>query len=641
MNQPVDSNSAAVDALFEAELSSLQRTTDIAFAYLMLGQWVFGIVCAIVVSPWTWEGTQSSPHVHLWAAIVLGGATTLYPAWLVYRRRSPAATRMAMAMAQVCYSALLIHLMGGRIEAHFHIFGSLALLAFYRDPRIYLPAVSFVLLDHVVRGLYWPESVFGVVTPTAWRALEHAAWVVFESAFLIWGIAQGRQHIRRMAELQVSLEEERDKLEDRVAHRTQQLAASKQQLEQRTDILDAVMNSVSEGIVAATYSGELLCFNRGAEGILGKSAEESTQQEFWTEFLEFHETTTSKRVEEFNHPLLRATLGESIENHALEVRRPDGEAIVLACGTPLKSAVSMAGVLTLKDVTQQHKLQKQLMHSQKMESIGQLASGIAHEINTPMQYISTNLSYLRRQMTVWTDFVETVHAVLGKDFLDQALRQNDQVAKAVPNTTTIEQSREALDDCQLGIDRVVEIISAMKNFAHPGTDARTSVDVNRCIRDAAIISKNNTKRYATVELDLQECGNVLASASGLNQTFVNLLVNAADAIEDVYQQTQQLGRILVTSRRCHQIVEIKVSDTGCGMNPELVQRAFEPFFTTKEIGRGSGQGLAIAYNAIVEQSGGYISIDSAPGEGTTFTIHLTSAEATDEPDFPVDELAEV
>jgi hypothetical protein len=150
--------------------------TSWAFTILMLVQWLAGIGAALWISPRTWVGTTSHVHLHVWLSIFLGGAITSLPVFLTLTRPAAAFTRHTVAATQMLMSALLIHLTGGRIETHFHVFGSLAFLAFYRDWRVLIPATIVVAVDHAVRGLYFPQSVFGVLTASPWRWVEHAGW---------------------------------------------------------------------------------------------------------------------------------------------------------------------------------------------------------------------------------------------------------------------------------------------------------------------------------------------------------------------------------------------------------------------------------------------------------------------------------
>jgi len=192
--------------LLEQNQQAIYRRTDRMFGWLMIFQWLASVVAAVVISPRAWAGTSSHIHIHVWAALLLGGAVTLFPAALALARPGEAFTRYVIAVSQMLMSALLIHLSGGRIETHFHVFGSLAFLAFYRDWRVFIPATVVVAADHYVRGVYWPQSVFGVLAPSHWRWVEHAAWVVFENVFLIQSCLQSVKEMRDSSRKQAELE---------------------------------------------------------------------------------------------------------------------------------------------------------------------------------------------------------------------------------------------------------------------------------------------------------------------------------------------------------------------------------------------------------------------------------------------------
>src|SRR3954470_15357079 len=168
------------EVLFHQHQQQIYASTDRMFAGLMIVQWVATIAAAFWISPRTWIGSQSGVHPHIWAAILLGGAITSLPVILALFRPGHTLTRHVIAIAQMMTSALLIHLTGGRIETHFHVFGSLAFLAFYRDWRVLITATIVVVLDHLLRGIFWPQSVYGVLSAPWWRSFEHGGWVVFE-----------------------------------------------------------------------------------------------------------------------------------------------------------------------------------------------------------------------------------------------------------------------------------------------------------------------------------------------------------------------------------------------------------------------------------------------------------------------------
>jgi two-component system sensor histidine kinase/response regulator len=215
------------DELFNAYQHDIHRRTDRLFAGLMGFQWVLGIAFALWVSPLTWAGAESTTHLHVWAAVLLGGVISLFPAMLGLFRPGHVSTRYIIAVAQMLMGALLIHLTGGRIETHFHVFGSLAFLAFYRDWRVLVPATIVVALDHMLRGIFWPQSVYGVIVASEWRWLEHAAWVAFEDLFLVMACLRSIAEMRQTAERTAALEYEvrtRQEAEDEARNATATLS---------------------------------------------------------------------------------------------------------------------------------------------------------------------------------------------------------------------------------------------------------------------------------------------------------------------------------------------------------------------------------------------------------------------------------
>ena len=194
------------DELLEAHQNRIYAHTSRLFAVLMTVQWVTGIAAAIWISPRTWAGTASTVHIHVWAALFLGGGVTLLPVFLCLNKPCAVSTRHVVAVCQMLMSALLIHLSGGRIETHFHVFGSLAFLAYYRDWRVLISATLVVAADHAIRGLYFPESVFGVLAAGPWRWVEHAGWVIFEDVILIPFCLRAKQEMWEIAQRTAELE---------------------------------------------------------------------------------------------------------------------------------------------------------------------------------------------------------------------------------------------------------------------------------------------------------------------------------------------------------------------------------------------------------------------------------------------------
>lgn len=222
---PNASGARAAD-LFREHCGAVYRRTDALFARLLMAQWAAGIACALWISPLAWRGTTGSIHPHVLAAIFLGGVISALPVLLVRLRPGAAVTRHVIAVAQMLWSALLIDLTGGRIETHFHVFGSLAFLAFYRDWRVLISASVVVAADHFIRGIVWPQSVFGIAALSRWRWLEHAGWVGFEDGFLIASCARGLTEMRAIAERQARLEDGKAAVEHEVRERTGELRSA-------------------------------------------------------------------------------------------------------------------------------------------------------------------------------------------------------------------------------------------------------------------------------------------------------------------------------------------------------------------------------------------------------------------------------
>jgi signal transduction histidine kinase len=210
--QSIAKPASCAEAIFAASEHKSRAEIDRLFAVLMLLQWIAAIAIAFVVSPQTWIGDQARVHVHIWAAVLLGGVLSGLP--IVFSRLMPGAplTRHVIAVAQMLWSALLIHLTGGRIETHFHVFGSLAFLAFYKDWRVLITATLVVAADHFVRGVWWPLSVFGVVTESPYRWIEHAAWVIFEDVILIRYCLRGQRESWAIAHREADLSDANDNL---------------------------------------------------------------------------------------------------------------------------------------------------------------------------------------------------------------------------------------------------------------------------------------------------------------------------------------------------------------------------------------------------------------------------------------------
>lgn len=282
----------------------------------------------------------------------------------------------------------------------------------------------------------------------------------------------------------------------------------------------------------------------------------------------------------------------------------------------------------INDITERKTLEDKLQRGQKLESIGQLAAGIAHEINTPTQYVGDNVRFLK-------DSFQDYIAVLEKGaMLLELCRMQELLPEYVAEMTeTIEMAdleylavevpkafKQALD----GVERISKIVQSMKDFAHPGTADMKATDLNKAIESTVTVASNEWKYVAEVVTNYD--GNlplVPCLVGEFNQVVLNMIVNAAHAISDANEDgSTEKGTISISTSLVEDRAEIRISDTGCGMTENIRKKIFDPFFTTKEVGRGTGQGLAISHTVIVEKHKGTIDVASEPGVGTTFVISL-------------------
>lgn len=283
--------------------------------------------------------------------------------------------------------------------------------------------------------------------------------------------------------------------------------------------------------------------------------------------------------------------------------------------------------------------ERQLAQSRQLEAIGQLAAGIAHEINTPTQYVSDNTRFLRDAFLDIRGMLERLRhcgaeggALLTPSELKHLLEEAD-------TDYLLEEMPRALEQSLDGLSRITRIVQAMKSFSHPPVEEKLPVDLNKALETTLVVTSNEWKYVAEVTTEFDpELPDVACYPGELNQVFLNLIVNAAHAIAEVVApDTGAKGRITVsTSLLSDGDAEIRIADTGCGIATDNRPKVFDPFFTTKDVGKGTGQGLAIAYNIIVKKHGGMIDFESMPGQGTCFFIRLPLTNGTSSSDSAAD-----
>lgn len=451
--------------VFDSHLLDVSKKTDRIFAGMFIFQWLFGIILALWLSPLAWEGTESKVHLHVYAAFFLGGLAALFPVALMFFRAGHYWNRYYVAVSQVFFSILFIHLSGGRIETHFHVFGSLAFLAFYRDFRPVLLATILTAADHLLRGMFWPQSVYGVLSASPLRALEHAAWVIFEVTFLFISIRYGLEELRLISKQRSDLETVVEGIEKKVQERTEELLESKRQI-------------ISQ--------------------------------------------------------------------------------------------------------------QEALMSTAKMSALGEMAGGVAHEINSPLAIISMR--------------VEQLEECLADNQLD--LLNLPDVLISIKKST----------------ERVAKIVNGLRFFARDGSQTKMEIqDFSGIIEDTLGFCKERFSNHG-IELRLKkdagyESLRVECRRVEISQVLLSLLNNAFDAIADL-----NVKWIEVNVADKIEFIELSVMDSGNGISKEVQDKMMAPFFTTKPIGKGTGLGLSIS-RGMIDSHGGKLCYN-AQCSHTQFTILL-------------------
>lgn len=986
-------NARAAD-FFAAHKRAVYRRTDRIFSVLLPVQWLAGIAAALFVTPLTWNGAASSIHPHVWFTVVIGGIITSLPLYLTFRYPGETMTRHVVAVSQMLMSALLIHVTGGRIETHFHVFGSLAFLGCYRDWRVLISATIITAADHFLRGWFFPLSVYGVSTGAEWRWFEHAGWVFFTDLFLaiscVRSVKEMREIARRAARYTSNEERyravvqqttdgivlidtdtfqviecneafsrllgyestdevkaltgydfstySREDLEQTarkilkqetsvhgernyrrcdgtlvpvdvsaslityggrqafclnvkdITHRKQ----AEKEMERLALVAQKTQNSVivcnpegyiqwvNEGFTRVTgyeldevigksplllcgaltnsevlaelfravgehrpFEGELYNYKKDGRGywtsislmpitdengelqgyisiemdiserkameeelrrayddlelrVARRTAELSDAREFlhtvidnvrsliFVKDTEGRYVMGNKALADARGTTIGALIGKKREDFSgdpgeantftdediqllrdqknkfiAEEKHTDADgnvswyqthkrSIVLKNGTRMLVGVSTditerkkdeaeitkaqqflrsvidnipslifvkdgGGRFTLVnkavadiygttvgkmlgktldafdtnaaaverivgdemnvlatqremiipeeqfidrngevhwfqstkrpltigdthsnyilgisiDLTERKILETQLQHSQKMESIGQLAAGIAHEINTPTQYVGDNTRFIRDAFTDIEDVLKKYGEFL--DSVETGTIDQDKLAalrKALADADleyVLEEVPSALKQSMDGVSRIAKIVQSMKEFAHPGSREKQSADINRAIESTVTVARNEWKYVAEVETNFDDnLPPVPCYLGEFNQVILNMVINAAHAITEVVGDgSRGKGKITITTTKAdNDWAEVRIEDTGKGIPAEIHGRIFDPFFTTKEVGKGSGQGLAISHAVVVEKHGGQLSFETTEGRGTTFVIRL-------------------
>jgi PAS domain S-box-containing protein len=389
-----------------------------------------------------------------------------------------------------------------------------------------------------------------------------------------------------------------------------------------------ILDSASEGIYGLDLNGCVTFMNRAAARMFRCNAAEMNGKHLHELFHHSHPDGSPYPVQDCPIVTVFAT-GEGSRSDREYFWRTDGTHLAVDYSAfPVIEAGRIKGaVVCFNDITDRKRMEVELRHAQKLEAVGGLAAGIAHEINTPIQFVGDNTRFLqdsfRDTTAMLAKYEDLCEAARLGPVQSELLEEVQAVRKRIDWDYLRLEIPKALDQMLDGIERVAKIVRAMKDFSHVDRSSqKTAADLNKAIQSTLVVARSELKYVAEVQEDYGELPPVLCHLGDLNQVFLNLLINAAHAIGDVMKKTGEKGRIVVRTRRDEDFVEISFSDTGSGISPAARDKIFDPFFTTKEVGKGTGQGLTLARAIVVEKHGGTLTFETELGKGTTFHVRL-------------------
>jgi PAS domain S-box-containing protein len=571
---------------------------DRLLAVLLVVEWVFAVATAAWISPLAWAGAHNEIHPFIWSATFMGMGVVSLPVALAIVAPGKRVTRFVIAIAQTIMCALFIHLMGGRIEAHFSVFGSLAFLAFYRDWRVLITATVVIALDHFLRGIYWPRSVYGITVAEPWRWLEHAAYVLFEDAFLIAFCIEGAKERQKAAWRRAELEITRDRVEQTVQERTAELKQTAYALRGSQKFAQSIADTTPDFL----YVYDILerrnrYFNRETTTFLGTSSDQISAM---------HDFLLAPRVHpdditRLRHHHAQFTHEGAGEPREIEFRIADAQgnwrwirsrdtAFSLAAPDKVRAILG-----TARDVTDGRAFEQQLRKAkEEAESANRAKSeflaNMSHEIRTPM------------------------NGIIG-------------MTELALDTKLDREQREYLELVRSSADGLLTVINDILDFSKIEAGKLNIESLPFDLREGVgdTIKTLGIRAHAKgLELTCEIPPNVPDAVEGdlarVRQVLVNLLGNAIK-----FTGTGEVdARVeLVEQTATEAVLRFSVADTGIGIAPQKLATIFEPFeqadgSTTRKYG-GTGLGLAISAR-LVEMMGGRIEVQSKVGSGSTFSF---------------------
>ena len=604
---------ARADELSRARRLELHGAVGRTFQVMLPLQWLGSGLLCFLQSTGSVSVSSCSRGLNPWLALAL--STLLNSATFAVIRGGAGrmATPYFIGAAQVLFYMLLQVIGAGVFDTSLYLFISLALFAFYRDTRL-LVAIACASLSAQFYGTLVCAAPDSSAAAELSRFTTFGTWVLLESCLLALVCHRGSLLFRNIAREQALAEMEREGHHRQLLERTKQLETTNEQYRALLESTSAVPWELDDGTGACRYIGAQV------ERQWGWAAERFQQPGF-----------LFNCVHAKDRPAFAQALEEAVASHDVTVEcrlqlSSGGFAHVRSSMRHADEKGRIVRGISI-DFTNQKKLESELYQAQKLECVGRLAAGVAHEINTPVQFVNDNCYFLRDAVSQVGEVLRTYQEIFlattaGNLDAQRARERIEAVERTADLAFLSENMPMAVERSLEGLDRVATIVRSMKEFSHHSQEAMSSADLNAAIRNTLVVARNEYKYVADVEPRLGDIPLVVCNVGEFNQTFLNILVNAAHAIEAIVKGTEQRGLITITTRQDGDAVLISVQDTGGGI-PETIQgNIFDPFFTTKEVGKGTGQGLAIARTVIVEKHRGSLTFESVPGDGTTFHIRL-------------------
>jgi PAS domain S-box-containing protein len=402
----------------------------------------------------------------------------------------------------------------------------------------------------------------------------------------------------------------------------QRLIDAKNQAEQAARERGEILATVDAFFICVNGEGVVTTWTPRAEIIFGISLDEALGKPFTELRIQWSWKEVAVAMAKANDTI------NSIRVEKIRLARQNRKEVFLKLTvSPICDDRGVTYVFMGEDISDRLALEHDLVQAQKLESIGHLAAGIAHEINTPTQFVGDNVRFLSDSFSDLAAVLDRHRVLLlsakAGTCTPDLIEACEAEARRVDLDYLTEEVPKAIAQTSEGITRIATIVRAMKEFAHPGSDEKTCVDLNRAIESTVTVARNEWKYIADLTTDLASDLPLVPCLLGqFNQVILNMIVNATHAIADVVKGTGVKGTISITTRLVDGWVEVRITDSGTGIPEEIRGKIFDPFFTTKEVGKGTGQGLAIAHSVIVDKHHGTIAIESTVGEGATFIVRL-------------------